>query len=103
VQQVGYLRADGQGWRGFERAGSSGFRITTVRVLRARRRRPSPLGATDQVAAANVRWLAGYRHPRRDVPEVTGVLRQVFATPIPLHAGVERHKLDEVLADVRSS
>lgn len=47
------------------------------------------LGAADQVAAANVRWLAGYRHPRHDVPEITGVLRQVFATPIPLHSGVD--------------
>jgi hypothetical protein len=45
------------------------------------------LGAAEPVAAANVRWLAGYRHPRHDVPEVAGVLRQVFATPIGLHVG----------------
>lgn len=45
------------------------------------------LGAAEPVAAANVRWLAGYRHPRHDVPEVAGVLREVFATPIGLRAG----------------
>jgi hypothetical protein len=45
------------------------------------------LGAAEPVATANVRWLAGYRHPRHDVPEIAGVLRQVFATPIGLHVG----------------
>ena len=45
------------------------------------------LGAAEPIVAANVRWLAGYRHPRHDVPEIAGVLRQVFATPTELHAG----------------
>ena len=47
------------------------------------------LGAAEPVAAANVRWLAGYRHPRHDVPAIAGVLRQVFATPIGLHTGAD--------------
>lgn len=34
----------------------------------------------DTVLAANLRWLAGYRHPRHDVPEVATMLRAVFAT-----------------------
>ena len=45
------------------------------------------LGAAEPIVAANVRWLAGYRHPRHDVPEIAGELRQVFATPTELHAG----------------
>ena len=45
------------------------------------------LGAAEPIVAANARWLAGYRHPRHDVPEIAGVLRQVFATPTELHAG----------------
>ena len=47
------------------------------------------LGAVEPVAAANVRWLAGYRHPRHDLPAITEALRQVFATPIGLHAGAD--------------
>lgn len=47
------------------------------------------LGAAEPVAAANVRWVAGYRHPRHDVPAIAGTLRQMFATPIGLHAGAD--------------
>jgi hypothetical protein len=35
----------------------------------------------------NVRWLAGYRHPRHDLPEVARILRAVFSTPFELMAG----------------
>jgi len=38
---------------------------------------------------ANLRWLAGYRHPRHQLPETVAVLRRVFATPTPLMAGAE--------------
>lgn len=44
-------------------------------------------GGAEPVEVANVRWLSGYRHPRHDVPEIAGVLREVFATPIGLHTG----------------
>jgi len=36
------------------------------------------VGAVDAVLAANVRWLAGYRHPRHRVEPVAGQLREVF-------------------------
>ena len=36
---------------------------------------------------ANLRWLAEYRHPRHDLPDVREVLRRVFVTPTPLMAG----------------
>lgn len=39
---------------------------------------------------ANVRWLAGYRHPRHELPGVAGPLREVFTEPYPLMAGAER-------------
>lgn len=39
------------------------------------------------VLAANVRWLAGYRHRRCHHGDVAGVLMQVFAEPNPLLAG----------------
>ncbi len=48
------------------------------------RRTPGP-GA---VLAANVRWLAGYRHRRCYRGEVAGLLTGVFAEPKPLMAGV---------------
>jgi hypothetical protein len=37
------------------------------------------VGAADGVVTANVRWLAGYRHPRHDLPEAADALRRVFA------------------------
>lgn len=43
----------------------------------------------DEVPLANARWLAGYRHPRHDLPMVTPALREVFSTPSELIAGAE--------------
>lgn len=45
------------------------------------------VGALDPVLAANLRWLAGYRHPRHELPEMAAALRAVFADPTPLMAG----------------
>jgi hypothetical protein len=39
------------------------------------------------VRAANLRWLAGYRHPRYARAAVMASLREVFAGPRPLRAG----------------
>jgi hypothetical protein len=45
------------------------------------------VGEPDPVRLANVRWLAGYRHPRHhDTPMAASVL-EVFAQPRPLMAG----------------
>ena len=33
------------------------------------------LGAADPVVAANLRWMAGYRHPRHDVGAIASLLR----------------------------
>ena len=38
---------------------------------------------------ANLRWLAGYRHPRHHLAETVDMLRRVFATPMPLMGGAE--------------
>lgn len=46
-------------------------------------------GAADPVVTGNLRWLAGYRHPRYLVPAAAGLLRQVFTVPGPLMAGAE--------------
>jgi len=46
-------------------------------------------GAADPVVAANVRWLAGYRHPRHYRGEPAAGLRRVFAAGAPLMAGAE--------------
>jgi hypothetical protein len=46
-------------------------------------------GAADEIVVANVRWLAGYRHPRHGQSAAGAALRQVFATPAPLMAGAE--------------
>ena len=45
------------------------------------------VGVPDPIVTANLRWLAGYRHPRHDLPDVGEVLRRVFVTPTPLMAG----------------
>jgi hypothetical protein len=45
------------------------------------------VGAPDPIVVSNVRWLAGYRHPRHDVPEVAAGLRGVFAEPGGLMTG----------------
>jgi hypothetical protein len=44
----------------------------------------------DPVLAGNVRWLSGYRHPRHDLPQVSGLLREVFAGGERLLPGAER-------------
>jgi hypothetical protein len=46
-------------------------------------------GAPDPIATANLRWLAGYRHPRHGLPELTAALRAAFAAPTPLTAAAE--------------
>src|SRR6266498_2369297 len=47
------------------------------------------VGASDPVVTANLRWLAGYRHPRHGVAGVAQALRAVFVDPVPLLAGAE--------------
>jgi hypothetical protein len=47
------------------------------------------LGAADALLTANLRWLAGYRHPRHHLSGTVDVLRRVFATPTPVMAGAE--------------
>jgi hypothetical protein len=47
------------------------------------------VGAADPVVTANVRWLAGYRHPRHHQPGSADALRRVFASEAPLLAGAE--------------
>lgn len=37
----------------------------------------------------NVRWLAGYRHPRHYVPDVVAAVLAVFSRPLALVAGAE--------------
>src|SRR5262249_30563374 len=44
-------------------------------------------GATDPVVAADLRWLAGYRHPRHRVAGTAGALLEAFAVPAPLMCG----------------
>ncbi len=46
------------------------------------------VGIPDPVLAANVRWLAGYRHARCANSEMTTELRRVFSRPVPLLEGV---------------
>ncbi len=45
------------------------------------------VGAPDEIVVGNVRWLAGYRHPRHLVEPVASGLREVFAEPLPLVDG----------------
>jgi hypothetical protein len=47
------------------------------------------LDAPPATLLANVRWLAGYRHPRHDVPEIATALRAAFSAPCGLSAGAE--------------
>jgi hypothetical protein len=44
------------------------------------------LGAVDAIVTANLRWSAGYRHPRHRLPEIALLLRHAFSTPTPLLA-----------------
>lgn len=46
------------------------------------------VGAPDPVVAANMRWLAGYRHPRSAGAVPAGALARSFARPRPLVEGV---------------
>lgn len=48
------------------------------------------VGTPDGVLMANVRWLAGYRHPRVHRPEVAARLMEVFADGAGLLAGAMR-------------
>ena len=45
------------------------------------------VGELPAVRAANLRWLAGYRHPRYARAAVMAALDRVFAEPRPLRAG----------------
>jgi hypothetical protein len=45
------------------------------------------VGVPDPVFMANVRWLAGYRHPRVHRPEVGRCLTEVFSSPVGLLRG----------------
>jgi len=47
------------------------------------------VGALDPIVTANLRWLAGYRHPRHGIPGLTAALRIAFAEAAPLLAGAE--------------
>lgn len=48
------------------------------------------VGEADPVLVTNVRWLAGYRHPRYCRAEVIARLLELFSRPTPLLAGCER-------------
>jgi len=48
------------------------------------------VGAIDAVLLANVKWLAGYRHPRYHQDRVAAELVAVFAEPSMLLDGAER-------------
>jgi len=47
------------------------------------------VGAADEIVTSNVRWLAGYRHPRHRLPAIAPLLRHAFRTPTPLLAGAQ--------------
>ncbi|GAA2226590.1 hypothetical protein GCM10010430_02120 [Kitasatospora cystarginea] len=47
------------------------------------------LGVPAGIRAANLRWLAGYRHPRNWRPETSGLLWEAFAEPRPLFQGAD--------------
>jgi hypothetical protein len=47
------------------------------------------VGEASPVREANLRWLAGYRHPRCYRPEIAERLRAVFAEPGPLFVGAD--------------
>jgi hypothetical protein len=44
-------------------------------------------GGPPAILATNVRWLAGYRHPRCHQPQIAAALTDRFAAPTPLVAG----------------
>lgn len=47
------------------------------------------IGAADPIRTANLRWLAGCRHPRYRIEAVGTALLEVFTAPLPLLAGAE--------------
>jgi hypothetical protein len=47
------------------------------------------VGAADPIRTANVRWLAGYRHPRHHLPAMVDRLQSVFTTPTRLMDGAQ--------------
>jgi hypothetical protein len=47
------------------------------------------VGATDPIVTANLRWLAGYRHPRHWLAGVAAALHDVFTAPLALMRGAE--------------
>lgn len=47
------------------------------------------VGSPPQVLPANVRWLAGYRHPRHYLDHIATALRAAFAAPARLLDGAE--------------
>ena len=47
------------------------------------------VGAADPIRTVNLRWLAGYRHPRHRIKAVGTALLEVFTAPLPLLAGAE--------------
>jgi hypothetical protein len=47
------------------------------------------VGAPDAIVVGNVRWLAGYRHPRHDQPDVARLLLATFAEPVALMDGAQ--------------
>ncbi|TLQ48508.1 TnsA-like heteromeric transposase endonuclease subunit [Streptomyces marianii] len=47
----------------------------------------SLVGAPDAIVVRNVRWLAGYRHPRHRLESVASELLVAFAEPRPLMSG----------------
>jgi hypothetical protein len=48
------------------------------------------VGAIDPVLLADVKWLAGYRHPRNQQALIAGQLTAAFTEPMSLLAGAER-------------
>lgn len=48
------------------------------------------VGATDPIVTGNLRWLAGYRHPRHRVPDIAAALLAAAVGPTALMAVVER-------------
>jgi hypothetical protein len=48
------------------------------------------VGAPPESLLANVRWLAGYRHPRHHLPDVAAALLAAFADPASLLDGAEQ-------------
>ncbi|WP_157528515.1 TnsA-like heteromeric transposase endonuclease subunit [Nocardia sp. NRRL S-836] len=57
------------------------------------------VGTPPEVLLANVRWLAGYRHPRHDLHVVAQTLRAVFSRPMPLWRSPAHSRAVKIAAD----